>query len=920
MRRLRVVDPITAAKSHATPVASERLGARDAADSPQAPSADVHVSSAKQSAPFTMRTLAALAIPVVLVTLVWALLDRPVAAPEWTGTLRGISYNPSGGYSDKDHEYTDEAHIRADLTQLARITKRIRTYSVARGLDRVPAIAARLGLKVSLGIWVDDNKEQSAREIEKALAVIRSYPRTIDRVFVGNEAIMRGNLTADELAVYLKQVRRAVPRHIEVGTAETQGVWTGNPGLGKHVDFVAVHILPYWVGIPLSEAVEAVPRDVEELKALFPGKPIVIGEAGWPSEGRIRKGAVPSVANQAAFIRRFAAFAAKERYDYYIIEAYDQPWKAGPEGAVGAYWGMFDAARAPKFAFTGEITSLPNWPSFALISVLLTLVAGVLLLRFAPHLPFRGKAFLAGLSGMLATGATAVASSAALEYADFWTYSVFLIVLPVASLAIAVIIAESVELAHALWRTVRRVKAPPAPEFAPRPKVSIHVPCYNEPPGMVIQTLNALAALDYTDYEVVVLDNNTKDEAVWRPVEAHCRALGPRFRFFHLDGVKGFKAGALNEALTRTDPEAELVAVIDSDYQVSPDWLKIATTYFADPKIALVQAPQDYRDDKESLFKAMCYQEYIGFFRIGMVERDEDNAIIQHGTMTLVRKSALEAAGAWAEWCITEDSELGLKLFENGNEAVYIDRSLGRGLMPDTLAAFKSQRYRWAYGAIQILKRHARALFFGGTRLTPAQRYHFVAGWLPWLADALSLLFTIGALVWTVLMAVAPRHFDLPMASLTSIGLALFIAKSLKTFVVYRYRVSPRLRDAAAAAIAGLALSHTVGKAVLTGLVTARKPFLRTPKCETVAPLRQALASASEELLFLLALWSAIAGTALSWGFEEPLAWLWMVMLAVQSMPFACTVTMAWLSARALARTRPAAAAQEALLTDRLAA
>jgi hypothetical protein len=169
-------------------------------------------------------------------------------------------------------------------------------------------------------------------------------------------------------------------------------------------------------------------------------------------------------------------------------------------------------------------------------------------------------------------------------------------------------------------------------------------------------------------------------------------------------------------------------------------------------------------------------------------------------------------------------------------------------------------------------------------------------------------------------MAIAPRHFDLPMASLTSIALALFLAKTLKTFVVYRYRVSPRLRDAAAAAIAGLALSHTVGKAVLTGFVTSKKPFLRTPKCETVAPLRQALASASEELLYLGALWSAIAGTVLSWGLEEPLAWLWMVMLAVQALPFLSTVTMAWLSARALARAKPAQAAQESLLTDRLAA
>ena len=106
----------------------------------------------------------------------------------------------------------------------------------------------------------------------------------------------------------------------------------------------------------------------------------------------------------------------------------------------------------------------------------------------------------------------------------------------------------------------------------------------------------------------------------------------------------------------------------------------------------------------------MCYEEYRGFFHIGMVERNERNAIIQHGTMTLVRRDALEEVGGWAEWCITEDAELGLRLFEAGYEAAYIPRSYGRGLMPDTFIAYKSQRYRWAYGAMQILKHHAGAL------------------------------------------------------------------------------------------------------------------------------------------------------------------------------------------------------------------
>ena len=151
------------------------------------------------------------------------------------------------------------------------------------------------------------------------------------------------------------------------------------------------------------------------------------------------------------------------------------------------------------------------------------------------------------------------------------------------------------------------------------PKVSIHVPCYNEPPEMMIDTIRALEKLDYRDFEVLIIDNNTKDDAVWQPVEAYVASLDrPNFKFFHLPKWPGYKAGALNYALTQTDPDAEIVATIDSDYEVRPEWLKDLVPYFADPKVALMQAPQDYRDAHEDLFKRMCFWEYAGFFHLGM--------------------------------------------------------------------------------------------------------------------------------------------------------------------------------------------------------------------------------------------------------------------------------------------------------------
>ena len=258
---------------------------------------------------------------------------------------------------------------------------------------------------------------------------------------------------------------------------------------------------------------------------------------------------------------------------------------------------------------------------------------------------------MGGMIVLVSTGLLALIDATALEYVDPTDIAAMIAMSPLVILACAVILTEGIEMAASLWRVERRQVRLGIPETSPR--VSIHLPAYNEPPQMVIETLNALARLDYDNYEVIVLDNNTPDPETWRPVEAHCRVLNaglerPRFRFFHFDNLKGFKGGALNRALALTDHEAVYVAVIDSDYQVQPFWLRRVIPYFAEPSIALVQGPQDYRDSRQSLFKAMAYEEYRGFFHIGMVERNEHNAIIQHGTMTIVRKDRAGGSG-WLE-------------------------------------------------------------------------------------------------------------------------------------------------------------------------------------------------------------------------------------------------------------------------------
>jgi hypothetical protein len=287
-----------------------------------------------------------------------------------------------------------------------------------------------------------------------------------------------------------------------------------------------------------------------------------------------------------------------------------------------------------------------------------------------------------------------------------------------------------------------------------------------------------------------------------------------------------------------------------------------------------------------------------------MITRNERNAIIQHGTMTMVRREQLVSCGGWAEWSITEDAELGLRIFEAGFDASYVPATYGRGLMPDTFIDFKKQRFRWAYGAMQILKAHARTLFTEGGPLSAGQRYHFIAGWLPWVADGCNLLFNLAALGWSAAMVWAPKHIDAPLVMYSVLPLSLFTFKLAKLVHLYRVRVGANVRQTLAAAIAGLALTHTIGKAAVKGLVTRSEPFFRTPKQVSASGVLHALAAAREETLMMaglmLSAW-AVAHFAPSEG-PDRYAWgpdrlAWIVVLLVQSVPYASSLLVSLASA-----------------------
>lgn len=843
---------------------------------------------------FGLNLVVVLAIA-ALFTGFWALINRPVSAPNWPEQISGFSYSPfqQGQYPQKD-QYPSDDEMRRDLEIMSKLTDNIRTYSVDGTLGDIPKLAEEFGLRVTIGIWISPDQARNEREIQKAIELANNS-RSVVRVVVGNEALFREEITPEELIVLLDRVRAAVK--VPVTTSEQWHIWEKYPQLAKHVDLIAAHILPYWEFIPVDKAGEFVLDRARDLKKLFPKKPLLLSEVGWPSNGRMRGGADASPADQAIYLRNLVNTLNRRGYNYFVIEAFDQPWKASDEGSVGAYWGVYNAARQQKFNFEGPVVAIPQWRVLAIGSVVMGLLSLALLLIDGSALRQRGRTFLTFTAFLCGSVLVWIGYDYSQQYSTWFSLTVgFLLGLGALGVFI-VLLTEAHELAEAVWiRKRRREFLPVDSDNAYRPKVSIHVPCYNEPPAMVKQTLDALANLDYPDFEVLIIDNNTKDPAVWEPVRDYCATLGPRFKFFHVAPLAGFKGGALNYLIPHTAPDAEVIAVIDSDYCVDRNWLKHMVPHFADPKIAIVQSPQDYRDQTESTFKKLCYSEYKGFFHIGMVTRNDRDAIIQHGTMTMTRRSVLEELG-WADWCICEDAELGLRVFEKGYSAAYSHNSYGKGLMPDTFIDFKKQRFRWAYGAIQIIKRHAASLLWGkGSQLTRGQRYHFLAGWLPWVADGMNIFFTVGALLWSAAMIIVPTRVDPPLLIFAIPPLALFMFKVGKIIFLYRRAVGVNLKDAFAAALAGLALSHTIAKAVLYGFFTTSIPFFRTPKNADNHGFWVAISEAREEVFIMLLLWGAAVGIFFVQGLPSNDMRFWVVMLLVQSLPYLAALVMAFMS------------------------
>lgn len=340
--------------------------------------------------------------------------NKPIPLPEPNlasdTKLQCVSYAPyyNEGQSPLNiHTFISHEQIDRDLAKLSTQFACVRTYSVSQGLDYVPEAASKLGMKVYLGSWVGWVKKVNEKELKLAIQVANKYPNTVKALVVGNEVLLRGEQSEAAMKAYIEHAKAET--QVPVTYADVWEFWRKHPALESSVDFVTVHILPYWEDKPqpIERAVDHTNNIMNLLAHTFK-KPILIGETGWPSTGRQREGAKPSAINQALYIRSFLSVAEEKHWNYNLIEAVDQPWKRNLEGTVGGYWGIFNTDLQPKFPFKGDMAEKNDGK----LAIDAGLLGSLIFLAWALSFNIRIKSqlfsvamlgALAGISGLLQT-------------------------------------------------------------------------------------------------------------------------------------------------------------------------------------------------------------------------------------------------------------------------------------------------------------------------------------------------------------------------------------------------------------------------------------------------------------------------------------------------------------------------------------
>lgn len=549
----------------------------------------------------------------------------------------------------------------------------------------------------------------------------------------------------------------------------------------------------------------------------------------------------------------FLALAA--RFLQLIIRGHKQ---AGISGSPAFNLGLIGLTVVPVYAGVTlvHLYLFRDVPALVIGAVILVVADIFFWFRLPDWNPI-GRLFMSALTmSILGFLVYALAATFSIKMA-FWQIGMSLALWVLEWLAAVLTIYYAFEMLNVLCRRVWRRRT--GPWTGPNnywPKVSIHVPAHNEPPEMVIRTLEALTKLDYPNYEIIMIDDNTNDDALWRPLMEFCKLH--QIKVFHLQDYPGFKSGALNFALTQMARDVEIIGVVDADYIVDKDYLKETVPYFQNRAMAFVQTPQAFIVPDGDRFQRDSDLSQRFFFEVGMLARNERNSIIFCGTMGLIRRTALKRIGGWDEWCITEDAEASLRLLARGYEGIYIKKVYGRGLLPNTFEDTKKQRYRWAFGSIQILKRYFKILITNHynapgedgkierrkTSLNRTQRMDYLFHGLHWYISLLTLVFTaVLAILGYLYASNINVEFRPVLVTALMMPVANIFIGIIRTLWGIRVSCECTYKEAWRVFLMMLALNFAVAQACVLALVQKRGTFLRTPKFKTKSGVVKAIQS-----------------------------------------------------------------------------
>jgi cellulose synthase/poly-beta-1,6-N-acetylglucosamine synthase-like glycosyltransferase len=433
------------------------------------------------------------------------------------------------------------------------------------------------------------------------------------------------------------------------------------------------------------------------------------------------------------------------------------------------------------------------------------------------------------------------------------------------------------------------------------PMVSLHIPAYNEPPSILIETIKAAERIDYPDFEIVVIDNNTTDPAVYGPVEEYCRGR-EKVKFVHVAPWPGYKSGACNLALREyTDPRAEIIGLIDADDIVQPHYLRETVGYFADPRLGFLQTFEGNRDFEGSDYYTACVDSYHGFYLAVMSTRNQRNSVPFVGTMGLFRRSTLVGMGGWNEWCISEDTEASLRALKAGWSGLYVPRCFGRGVVPPSYAGLNTQRHRWCFGAMQIFRLHWRSLMpwdrSPDNHLNADQRRDYLMACLGWTRDLLMVIFALVLLVITGLILSGSNFVFMPLAGqLSVLPMSLVLVATLATTWSLLQWTNVTGRRALMSLMISLSGCLVTARACLEGITRRDGVFLRTSKSASGnRHRRDALRLSRWETLLAVALYASAVVLALRT--HPPFILIFIVV--VQATVFACAPVASFWNRRA---------------------